>query len=512
MNKAIFIGRLRKRIPWFVFIVFAGVAAYILGSNITQNYYCPAFQKIFIISTSVLVSFIGFFWAVFTKKNSLFAIVLSILLIFIVSVLVPSLSGQILAQQEWVRLTYCPEIVVAYCEHAEEMLLATELSAAEKDAWKCIDKAPDEIQKRHGEEILSRILIAQVDLTVLPVENTGDRSTCNEMALKLNELKELTQPGQGGEASRMAYEQLLRRKDLACAEPTATPSPTLTPTLMIEHSLAFIRVDKLAQDFIVDFRVLREESIADDYERQDFRVVSDEKEIELSSFSKRSSDDPICLMAVVDNSGSIYDGLPQIRDAIEMLNDQRKESDLLGLIAFGEDLDEENIQNLSKDPLDPSIIDGRGRLSAVYRAVDTALDKMAECPHEGKYVILLSDGDNNVTYKGSDGGQNNWDVTSAQVSLTKKAKNAGIGLCPVSVESDHTIPIFLNGIATGCDYYPATEYEGIANQFAQIFGYVRNFYRISFPRAGNEASNIWLQLIFNDTVLAEGEVINHGNE
>ena len=130
----------------------------------------------------------------------------------------------------------------------------------------------------------------------------------------------------------------------------------------------------------------------------------------------------------MDNSGSVFDGLAEIRSAIETLNGQRKSEDLLGLIVFSSPA-EIRTQGLSVDPLESSRIDARGDLTAIWHAVDQGLNLLDGCEFETKYLILLTDGENNVPYNMKDSNANARD-------LREKAMNMQVNICPIGVESD----------------------------------------------------------------------------
>ena len=488
--------RLRGRAAWFVFILIAGVLSYIVGKGIVESFSCQDFQKDFLIFINIVLVVVGLIWAMTTKLDAVLWVFLSIIMVFALGVGVPYLFGETITQSTFVRTRWCPEVDLQYVDLVKELLDEGHFEAAEDTAYKCIDYSVSEDQELECEGVLSQALLGQIDRVVSGVEdNQYDSIACENATNKLDQLSELTNPGRGGEYLKSTYQQLSRRKDLACQEPTPIPptvAPTPTPTLVANFELDLIRTIKSETDFIIDFRVYKDNQQVRDLTSQDFLIKAGDKEIDISGFEEKLSDDPICLVAVVDNSGSVFDGLADIRSAIETLNGQRKSEDLLGLVVFSSPA-EIRIQALSVDPLDSSKIDARGDLTAIWHAVDQGLNLLASCEYETKYLILLTDGDNNVPYNMKDSNANARD-------LREKAMSMQVNICPIGVESDalNTDPLAL--LATNCSYTTAENFDSVAGLFMEIFGYVRDFYRIMIPRAGNESTELFLEYIVDDSL------------
>jgi hypothetical protein len=496
MNFENFTKRLKRRIPWFLFIVIASIISYFVGKTIIENFRCPEFQKAFLVFINVLIAVIGLIWAMLRKSVATIWKILSVLLIFCAGVGIPFLFGEVIAQTEYVKTQFCPEVDLDYCDLVYELLEEGHLDAAEDTAYKCIENSVSIDQELECEEALGDVLVAQLDQILEVVEdNQYDPIACDIANNKLIKLNELINPGRGAEDLQSTYQQLSRRKELACQEPTPIPptaAPTPTPTLVANFEIDLIRIIKGETDFMIDFRIYRDNQQVRDLTSQDFLINAEEKEIDISGFEEKASDDPICLVAVVDNSGSVSDGLADIRSAIETLNGQRKSEDLLGLIVFSSPA-EIRIQELSVDPLDSSRIDARGDLTAIWHAVDQGLSLLDGCEFETKYLILLTDGDNNVPYNMKDSNANARD-------LREKAMNMAVNICPIGVESDalNSDPLAL--LATNCSYTTAENFDSVAGLFMDIFGYVRDFYRIMIPRAGNENTELFLEYIVDDSL------------
>lgn len=201
-----------------------------------------------------------------------------------------------------------------------------------------------------------------------------------------------------------------------------------------------------------------------------FKVIRDKKPLPFK-LEERSADDPVCVIAVVDNSGSIKPGLPAIRRAILKLNDQRKPGDQLGMVVFA---GHDNIQGYgpSGSPLDPGLITGSGQLTALWDAALTGLSLADRCTPSFRYLILLTDGgDNDSQLLGGD------NLAKAR-EVERRAAKVNVSICAVGIQSKQLERAPLEVAAYGCGYYEANNFDAVAGLFERIFGYVRDFYRI----------------------------------
>ncbi len=488
--------RMQRRTLWFIFIIAAGVGSYLLGKNIVLTFSCQSFQRDFLIFINVAVVIAGIIYVMITRLDAIVWAFLSIVVVFGLGLGVPYLFGEMMTQSAFVRSRWCPEVDLEYIDLVEELIEEGHFAAAVDTAYKCINSSVGSDQELECEEALGKALVEQVNEAITEVEDNGyNLNACTDVSTWLGKLNEITSPGRGYQASKATVEQLTRRVELACQEPTPIPptvAPTPTPTLVANFEIDLIRIIKGETDFMIDFRVYKDNQQVRDLTSQDFLIKAAEDEIDISGFEEKASDDPICLVAVVDNSGSVFDGLADIRSAIETLNGQRKSEDLLGLIVFSSPA-EIRIQEISVDTLDSSKIDARGDLTAIWHAVDQGLNLLDGCEFETKYLILLTDGDNNVPYNMKDSNANARD-------LREKAMNMAVNICPIGVESDalNSDPLAL--LATNCSYTTAENFDSVAGLFMDIFGYVRDFYRIMIPRAGNENTELFLEYIVDDSL------------
>jgi len=192
------------------------------------------------------------------------------------------------------------------------------------------------------------------------------------------------------------------------------------------------------------------------------------------SFQERSADDPVCVIVVVDNSGSIFPGLTQIRDAIRGLNDKRKPGDELGLILFAESDRVEVMQEPSESPLDATVVTGEGQLTALWDGVLEGLEQAQSCSVQTRYLIVLTDGADtgSVRLQGDDTDRAMW--------VAAQAKQDGVGICTVGVESETLKEDPLKLAAYGCRYERASQFDELVTLFQDLFGSVRHFYRVEF--------------------------------
>jgi Mg-chelatase subunit ChlD len=133
----------------------------------------------------------------------------------------------------------------------------------------------------------------------------------------------------------------------------------------------------------------------------------------------------VCLIAVVDNSGSIHPGLEQIRDALEKLNDARKPGDELGLVVFGTHQEVDIWQNPSPDPLDTVGVDASGRMTALWDGVVEGLEAADSCSADNRYLLLLTDGHD------TDSQRLGGDSETQAREVARRAREQGVNICTV---------------------------------------------------------------------------------
>jgi len=242
------------------------------------------------------------------------------------------------------------------------------------------------------------------------------------------------------------------------------------------------------REAFVDVRVWQGGQTLKGLKAEDFRLFSGGKPLSFQ-FEARSADDPVCVIAVVDNSGSVRPGLEQIRQALRKLNDARKSGDELGMVVFAAHNQIDQVPP-STDPLPAEKVNATGMMTALWDATLTGLDIARSCSYSNRYLILLTDGRDNDSRRLK--GDN---LTRAE-EIAQRAAQEGVAICAVGVASKDLEEEPLRRVATGCGYYPAANFEEVASLFQDIFGYVRDFYRLRVePGAVSPGARAILQVL-----------------
>jgi hypothetical protein len=182
-------------------------------------------------------------------------------------------------------------------------------------------------------------------------------------------------------------------------------------------------------------------------------------------------------------------GLEQIREALQKLNDARKPEDKLGMVVFARH-DEISVYEPSDIPLPINEVDATGSFTALWDATLVGLETAQYCPYSNRYLILLTDGRDNDSRKLK--GDN---PTRAR-EIAQQAAAQGVSLCTVGIASKELEEEPLRLVASGCGYYPAENFDQVASLFQEIFGYMRDFYRLRVePGAVVPGSRCTLQVL-----------------
>jgi len=251
--------------------------------------------------------------------------------------------------------------------------------------------------------------------------------------------------------------------------PRPSPTPTTTPDIRVE----LLHKEVAGQRVAVEFKVLEEGKSRFGLRQSDFTVRASGRWMPFS-LEERNADDPVCIVVVVDDSGSIVPGLAQIRAAIRGLNDRRKPGDQLGLVLFAGSDRVEVKQMPSASPLDETFVTGQGQRTALWDGVLKGIELAKSCSVDTRYLIVLTDGADNssVKLRGDD--------TDRALLIANQAEEQGLGICTVGVESEALKEDPLMLAAHRCRYNHAAEFDDLVSLFQDIFGYVRHFYRLEF--------------------------------
>jgi hypothetical protein len=254
------------------------------------------------------------------------------------------------------------------------------------------------------------------------------------------------------------------------ASQKTSPMPTpIPPDIIVE----VLHSEQTGQRVAVEFKVLESGTSRTGLQPADFRIQEAGFWIPFL-LQERNADDPVCMVVVVDNSGSIIPGLEQIRSAIRGLNDKRKPGDQLGLVLFAEPGKVEVKQKPSNSPLDETVVNGQGQLTALWDGILKGIEQANTCSVETRYLIVLTDGADNgsVVLKGDD--------TERALQIAQMAEEQNLGICTIGVQSDALKEEPLKLAAERCRYSSAAQFDELVSLFQDIFGSVRHFYRLEF--------------------------------
>jgi hypothetical protein len=231
----------------------------------------------------------------------------------------------------------------------------------------------------------------------------------------------------------------------------------------------------------------------EDIPKEEFALFVDGESTSFT-FQEHPPGDPVCLIAVVDNSESIEPGLEQIRRALRKLNNLRKPADELGFVLF----DAHNRITVYQMPipslLDPNKVDASGELTALWDGILEGLEVAGRCTSEDRYLIVLTDGDDNDSRRiPGEGLCKVSDSLFQAEEVARRARNQGVNICTIGVYSESLKPEPLRSAAYGCAYYEAKDWEDIIALFERIIGDVRGFYRLQaeVPPGARVALRVW---------------------
>jgi hypothetical protein len=444
-------------------------------------------QDLLLYGTAAVGTFIGLLYGLLTRNDSPVNKLVTVAGLFGGILALASVSGAFLGSR--------PEMQTVYCNpnNSEKAALA---------------RALRETGKLDGAEEVARTCIQDISNNILPEE--GEAECARELSLTLYEKagKAIDALGTGGESNKepactnikqqldesLSLARSLNNDDLVssiterqvravekCAPTVASPIPT--PTIQLE----LIRKQKTATRTIIDIRVLENEQSLVGLQPADFTLTKDGQPISFD-LEFRQADDPVCIIVVADNSGSIYNGRYDIREAIQKLNDLRKPGDELGLVLFSARDEVHIIKDPSSDPLNPSVVNGAGQLTALWDGVLEGLVAAQSCSTDNRYLVVLTDGQDN------DSRRLEGDNPTKAREIARQATNQGVDICTVGI-TDKSDATSLSLVSTGCSFYYAVDFESVANQFVEIFGYVRDFYRLILsPSAVGEGEEIKLRV------------------
>lgn len=249
------------------------------------------------------------------------------------------------------------------------------------------------------------------------------------------------------------------------ATPTATEVPTATPTPT--PVLAITLLGKRPGKGVIDFKLTADGTPVPDLSADE--VTASNPSLKINKLLPRSEKDPVCVIAVVDNSGSIKEQ-DLLRGAIQGLNDMQaaRPSLELGMIVFDTTIVQEVTPSTKR--LDVKLITGKGQNTALWLGVDAGIKLASNCkeaPVLDRYLFVVTDGANNTGNKLKD-------------EIIKAANDTGVGICTVGINSaDLQQQPLIDVAAAGCAYRFAKDVETVRGLLQEILYDTGNSYRIT---------------------------------
>ncbi|MGB9872241.1 MAG: vWA domain-containing protein [Anaerolineae bacterium] len=492
-----FIGRIRRRRGWFLFLLLAGVGAVWAGQSwLFVEAQCPRLQSTVLYATAGSLTFLVLLWAALTRNDAPVAIIGSILFLFVGILSIATVAGGFLSTVPYLQAVFCPVRICEQSDFVRSLLDSGKLSAAEEAARDCLAMQPStqvekDCQQRCASELV-RILYEKSDPSSLPSWERGRELVCREYSSCLDEALALAAQWEQEDLALTVQERQRR-----LAEACATPTPYVTPTPVIRVEVFRTRWGE--REAFVDVRVLQGGQSLQNLTARDFRLFSAGGPLPFQ-FEARSSDDPVCVIAVVDNSGSVRPGLEQIREALRKLNEARKPQDELGMVLFARHDQIFVVQEPSSASLPADRVDATGSHTALWDAVLVGLETAQSCHYPNRYLILLTDGRDN------DSRRSKGDSLTRAREIAEQAAKQGISVCAVGVASKDLEEEPLHLVATGCGYYLAENFDMVASLFHELFGYIRDFYRLRVePGTVFPGSTLTLQVLSAEVTFAFSE-------
>jgi hypothetical protein len=473
--------RIVQRKVWLLLIVVTGIGSVWAGQWLFADAVCQRLQAYLLYGLALLSVIVVALIALLARDNAFITQLVTLGAVAVLTLLVPAVAGPALASLPEVQSTYCPDSCITKIAHAAQLRQAHDLVGAEFLARDCVKVVASVPSKEASELELARILYDKAGALI-------EARQCDTVPSSLDEALKLA--GKHAAGADLAHAIQERQKEFlnGCATPTptCTPVPTLAPTnTPVPMQVDILRRQRTESIATIDLQVLDNDSPQPNLPKNAFSLTGRTgMDVPILSFEVHTADDPVCAIAVVDNSGSITPHVADIKNALRRLNDKRKkgepsDSDQLGLVLFA-GAGEVKIQPPSTADLDPEVVIGSGG-TALWDGILEGLEQAKSCdPALPRYLFVLTDGDDNQSiFMKEDGLATNVDKAQA---VALQAAKMNVGICAIGVQSDYLREDPLKKVTYGCrnGYRRAAEYNEVAALFEQIFGYVRDFYRVQF--------------------------------
>lgn len=470
--------RIRSRRGWLLALLLTAIGAVWLGqAYLFVGAACPRLQNSILYAAAGMGIIVALLYALITRNNAPVWQLTSVVGLFGGILLAASAAGAIVGRMPEAQLVYCAPDVCDKAQLARNLRMTGKLDGAEDVARTCLGSmsaggSESGCEGECGKELaLALFDKAGQTLDSLPEQWSSDKQAqCDTAAVQLEEALTVANQFDDTNLVRSIEERQQRTREKCVAPPTLAPTASPTPSVQVE----VLRVQKTDERALIDVRIVENSQPRRGLPAGDFTLTAAGQSVGFE-FEERQADDPVCLIAVVDNSGSIYSGREQIRAALRKFNDLRKPGDELGLVVFAERNTVKIEQYPATDPLNPDVVRGSGNLTALWDGMLEGLEAAKSCSEDhDKILVALTDGRDNDSRRLEGDNQ-----TKARL-VAGLAAEQGVDVCTVGVQSDQLDPDVLRSAVHGCGYYHADDFDALASVFTDLFGYVRDFYRLSF--------------------------------
>ena len=414
----------------------------------------PSIYKIILYVLAGLSSLVMVYVTHRSRGNTLLTGVVRAAIIAAVSLGLAFLGGTVLSSK-----IIPPGSVADILKQADSLMDAGEYSGAASVCEKCITLAQEPLEVKACNELAAN---ANYELA----EQQAKRGDC----IAANSYLDAGAAAAKQVGNKDLVAKFTERKEKYAVSCVVVPTPTPLP----DHYTAEVLNQSIYNGRArIDFRILNNSDYVKEFGQDNFSLSTASTSKIDFSFSNRTSDDPVCVVAAFDNSGSIRPGLEGMKRAAQTLNSLRKPEDELGLVIFGDDATTSIVQQPGKMGIDVRLIDGSGGNTALWKGINLAFDAAEKCDSDNRYIIVITDGKNTEPF------EETHDAAAAAL-MREHAQRENIQICPIGIRTDDLDENSLYAVAEGCDFYIAENSDIVSEKLTEIFGYVRDFYRIEF--------------------------------
>ena len=454
------------RIPWLwiFFILLTAAGAVWFGINtMYANVDCPEFIRIILFVVAalmVVVMLIRAFVATNRGSATIFSTIISLVIIAVAVLGLAGIANLAFGKNQRVIETFCQHCTQR--ASAEQLYAMGNLDGASDLARECFRSSLVEEDRQWSARMLVDVALKKSNIFL-------DQGNCEASEDQIKEAISLAeQIFPGSDLLGRAKERYNTWEATCPIEPEPTEAEATEPPVPT-RVIDVLRNGVTGANGVIDFRVYEGATMVEGLSRTQVGLMSGTTPIEIVNFAERSSDDPVCMILVADNSGSIIPGMGQIRNAVEAINQMRKSNDELGLVLFDETA--RGVVAPAKAAINTGYIDGGGDYTALWAGVETGLTLAGQCRSSYRYLLVLTDGVNNKP-------------GPSHIQLRETAKAQGVSICTVGVASSQTLDEqSLQEVVNNCEYYRADNFDILASKFTEIFGELRSYYRVEFDKA-----------------------------